>query len=203
MSLTTLQSLRTPLARSSTLPLKVTTTTLAQARRTSSSCCSHQKKQQEQEPIPPITSLAFWKDSVSWQRTRVNTFRCLIGCTTGDFSTMWYLQANHPTMSPVWMTAAAMAAGITSSLALETVLLRRTLGLSYSDSFKTAMGMSFASMLAMELAENAVDWHLMGGRVAFDDPQFWLAAAASAGAGYLVPLPFNYWRLRALGKSCH
>ncbi|KAI7887072.1 hypothetical protein K492DRAFT_173449 [Lichtheimia hyalospora FSU 10163] len=116
---------------------------------------------------------------------------------------MWYLQANHPTMSPVWMTAAAMAAGITSSLALETVLLRRTLGLSYSDSFKTAMGMSFASMLAMELAENAVDWHLMGGRVAFDDPQFWLAAATSAGAGYLVPLPFNYWRLRALGKSCH
>lgn len=73
----------------------------------------------------------------------------------------------------------------------------------YKNAFKTAMGMSFASMLAMELAENTVDWHLTGGMVVFDDPHFWLAAAVSTAAGYFVPLPYNYWRLKALGKSCH
>lgn len=26
----------------------------------------------------------------------INTLRCLVGCTVGDFSAMWYLQAAHP-----------------------------------------------------------------------------------------------------------
>lgn len=95
------------------------------------------------------------------------------------------------------------AAGISTSLALETVLLHRSMKVPYISAFKTAMGMSFVSMLAMEMAENIVDWHLTGGQVLLQDPKFWLAACASAGAGYLVPLPYNYWRLRALGKACH
>ncbi|TIA85051.1 hypothetical protein D6C76_01292 [Aureobasidium pullulans] len=44
--------------------------------------------------------------------------------------------------------------------------------------FKTAMGMSFISMLAMEMAENIVDYHLTGGVVALQDPRFWTAAIA-------------------------
>jgi hypothetical protein len=84
------------------------------------------------------------------------------------------------------------AAGITTSLALETVLLQRSMRVPYAFAFKTAMGMSFVSMLAMETAENVVDWHLTGGQVMLQDPKFWLAAAASAAAGYIVPLPYNY-----------
>lgn len=56
---------------------------------------------------------------------------------------------------------------------------------------QTAMGMSVVSMMAMEVAGNAVDYHLTGGVVAFEDPKFWLAAALSTGAGLLVPLPYN------------
>jgi hypothetical protein len=26
----------------------------------------------------------------------VNTLRCLVGCTLGDFSMMWFLQSQHP-----------------------------------------------------------------------------------------------------------
>ncbi|KAK4516510.1 uncharacterized protein ATC70_011482 [Mucor velutinosus] len=163
------------------------------------SCCS---KKQDEKPAA-ITSVKFWSDPLTWQRTRVNTLRCLIGCTTGDFSAMWYLQYNYPEMSPIYSTAAAMVAGISTSLALETVLLKRSMQVPYPAAFKTAMGMSFVSMLAMELAENVTDWHLMGGQVLFHDPKFWLAAAISTTAGYLVPLPYNYWRLKALGKSCH
>lgn len=33
------------------------------------------------------------------------------------------------------------------------------------------MGMSFTSMLAMEVAENTVDYHLTGGVVALQDPR--------------------------------
>ncbi len=68
---------------------------------------------------------------------------------------------------------------------------------------RTAAGMSMISMLTMEIAENAVDYHLTGGVVAVDSPMFWVAAAVSAAAGFLVPLPYNYIRLRRYGKACH
>lgn len=89
-------------------------------------------------------------------------------------------------------------------MTLETVLLR--LGkdrLAWPTAFKTAAGMSFISMLTMEAAENAVDYHLTGGVVAFDDPAFWLASAAAIMAGFLAPLPYNYFRLRKYSKACH
>lgn len=65
------------------------------------------------------------------------------------------------------------------------------------------MGMSMVSMLAMEVAENAVDYHLTSGVVDLGGPRFWLAAVISMGAGYLAPLPYNYLRLRKFGKACH
>ncbi|CAI7631338.1 unnamed protein product [Penicillium bialowiezense] len=100
--------------------------------------------------------------------------------------------------------AMSMASGITTSIILETVLLRRGADqLSWPRAARTAMGMSMVSMLAMELAENVVDYHLTGGMVAFDDPKFWIAAIVSMGAGYLAPLPYNYLRLRRYGKACH
>lgn len=102
------------------------------------------------------------------------------------------------------LTYHAVASGLTSSMLLETVLLR--LGrdqLSWKAAAKTAAGMSLVSMLGMETVQNLVDYHLTSGVVAFDDPSFWLAAAASAGAGFLAPLPYNYTRLRKYGKACH
>ncbi|EIN12722.1 hypothetical protein PUNSTDRAFT_49977 [Punctularia strigosozonata HHB-11173 SS5] len=100
--------------------------------------------------------------------------------------------------------AMSMTSGITTSIILETILLRRGADqLSWSMAARTAMGMSMVSMLAMEVAENLVDYHLTGGVVAFGDPKFWLAAAVSIGAGYLAPLPYNYLRLRKYGKACH
>lgn len=97
-----------------------------------------------------------------------------------------------------------VASGITTSIILETFLLRRGADqLSWMMAARTAMGMSMVSMLAMELAENAVDYHLTGGVVNFGDPKFWMAAALSIGAGYLAPLPYNYLRLRKYAEACH
>lgn len=38
-----------------------------------SSCCHSKKK--EAETKAPVTSLRFWSDPLTWQRTRVNTLR--------------------------------------------------------------------------------------------------------------------------------
>ncbi len=98
----------------------------------------------------------------------------------------------------------AVAAGIMTSIVLETTLLH--LGrdrLPWIVAVRTATGMSMISMLAMEVAENTVDYSLTGGCVDLQSPYFWMAAGSSALAGFLVPLPYNYFRLRAHGKSCH
>ena len=43
-----------------------------------------------------LTSRKFWTARMTWKRAAINTFRCLIGCTLGDFTTMWFLQSSHP-----------------------------------------------------------------------------------------------------------
>lgn len=86
---------------------------------------------------------------------------------------------------------------------LEAALLRYGRdNLGWMAAAKTAVGMSMISMLTMEMAQNLVDYHLTGGSVQFDSPQFWLAII-SMGAGFLTPLPYNYLRLRQYGKACH
>lgn len=97
-----------------------------------------------------------------------------------------------------------MSTGLLSSIALETVLLRVGRDrLPWGASLRTAVGMSFVSMLAMEAVQNTVDYHLTGGVIAMSDPWFWAKAAMAMGAGFLGPLPYNYLRLRRYGAGCH
>ncbi|KAJ0426685.1 hypothetical protein BJY00DRAFT_100 [Aspergillus carlsbadensis] len=146
----------------------------------------------------------FWSCRHTWRRAGINTLRCLVGCTVGDFSALWMLQTYAPDLGMGTIMAASMASGTTTSIILETVLLRRGADkLSWPMAARTAMGMSLVSMLAMEAAENLVDYHLTGGVVVLDDPKFWLAATVSIAAGFLTPLPYNYLRLKKYGKACH
>ncbi|MEM9212717.1 MAG: DUF4396 domain-containing protein, partial [Pseudomonadota bacterium] len=86
--------------------------------------------------------------------------------------------------------------GILTSIALETVILSHQMSLRLA--FKTAIGMSLISMIAMEVAMNATDWVLTGGA-----KLTWWVMPIMLLAGFLAPLPYNYWRLKALGKACH
>jgi|TARA_B100000929_G_C15145354_1_gene296196 energy-converting hydrogenase Eha subunit A len=90
----------------------------------------------------------------------------------------------------------AIVNGILTSIALETVILSRQMPL--RSAFQTAVGMSLISMLAMEIAMNLVDVALTGGAVL----NLWVLPVMFA-AGFLAAVPYNYWRLKALGKSCH
>jgi len=90
----------------------------------------------------------------------------------------------------------AIINGILTSIALETVVLSRQMSL--ASAFRTAVGMSLISMVAMESAMNIVDVVLTGGAVLT-----WWVVPIMLVAGFLTPLPYNYWRLKALGKACH
>ena len=92
--------------------------------------------------------------------------------------------------------ALAIINGLLSSIALETLILSRQMGLFMA--FKTAIGMSLISMIGMELAMNATDVLLTGGAYLT-----WWVIPPMLLAGFLAPLPYNYWRLKALGKACH
>lgn len=145
----------------------------------------------------------FWSDNEVWKRAAANTTRCLVGCSLGDFAMMFYLQAYHPGLSVGATMAAAMASGVSTSLALETVVLRVTERFSWQRSFSVAWGMSLTSMLAMEAAENITNYGITGGVVDTGNTIWWLALIPSLAAGFLAPLPYNYRQLKKYGKSCH
>jgi hypothetical protein len=37
----------------------------------------------------------------------------------------------------------------------------------------------------------------------FSSPLFWASMGVSMAAGFIVPLPYNYFMLRHFNKSCH
>lgn len=90
----------------------------------------------------------------------------------------------------------AIINGLLTSIALETFILSRQMSLKLA--FKTAIGMSFISMIAMEVAMNVTDVLLTGGA-----KLTWWVLPIMLFAGFITPLPYNYWRLKALGKACH
>ncbi|KJE97104.1 hypothetical protein CAOG_007574 [Capsaspora owczarzaki ATCC 30864] len=150
-----------------------------------------------------MLTTSFWSHVPSWRTAALNTSRCLVFCSLGDLSALFYMQSQHIESSPLVM-AVSMAAGLLTSFGAETILLKRNQSVSsWSQAANLAAGMSLISMLVMEAAMNIVDVHLTGGHVHLDRPEWWLSVAVALGAGFVAPLPYTYARLRKLGKSCH
>jgi hypothetical protein len=149
------------------------------------------------------TTLQFWSDRKVWRVASRNTLNCLIGCMIGDLAVMIYMQAYHPHAPMLLTMGLATAAGLVTSILFESTMLRWREGFGWRAAFTTAFSMSFLSMVGMELAANATDFMLTGGRVPFSDPFYWTALAISVGAGFLAPLPYNYWKFKQHGKACH
>lgn len=137
-----------------------------------------------------------WRCKHTWRKAASNTSWCLLGCAIGDLGTIAYFQYTGIPW-PVWaIMALAIFNGLVTSIILETLILLRQMPLRMA--FKTAIGMSLISMIGMELAMNLVDVAVTGGAILTLEviPLMLLA-------GFLAPLPYNYWRLKALGESCH
>ena len=139
-----------------------------------------------------------WSDGAVWKQSAHNTKWCLIGCSIGDLGTIAYFQFVWTDSG--WSTMAIMMLaimnGLLTSIALETVILLKQLP--FQDALRTAMGMSLISMIAMEAAMNITDIVLTGGAMltlAVIIPM-WIAR-------FITPWPYNYWRLKKYGISCH
>ena len=145
----------------------------------------------------------FWGDRTVWRVASRNTLNCLIGCMIGDISMLVYLQAYHPRLPMMLTMGLAMAAGLVTSILFESAILRWREGFGWRAAFTMAFSMSFLSMLGMELAANTTDFMLTCGRVPPSDPFYWTALAISVGAGFLAPLPYDYWKFKRHGKACH
>ena len=63
---------------------------------------------------------------------------------------------------------------------------------------KTAINMSFISMISMEIAMNTTDWIIIGEAKLV----FWVVPIMLL-AGFLTALPYNYYRLKKYQLSCH
>jgi hypothetical protein len=137
-----------------------------------------------------------WKCKHTWSRSSINTLWCLLGCSIGDFGTIFVFQNIEHTWSVLQVMSLAIVNGLLTSIALETYILWKQMALRLA--FKTAIGMSFISMIAMELAMNITDIVLTGGAILT-----WWVVPLMLLAGFITPLPYNYWRLKALGKACH
>ncbi len=97
----------------------------------------------------------------------------------------------------------ATIAGLVTSVSMETILLKTKEKFSWSLAIQTAFSMSFISMIAMELVMNATDFMITGGKAAFGNPLYWTALIVAMVAGFLAPLPYNYYKLKKFNKACH
>ena len=125
----------------------------------------------------------------------MNTLWCLLGCSIGDFGTILFFQISQIPFPMLAIMSLAILNGLITSIMLETFILSRQMNL--KEAFSTAMGMSFISMIAMEIAMNTVDVVLVGGILV------WWVIPIMLLAGFLTPLPYNYYRLKKYDLSCH
>jgi len=141
-------------------------------------------------------TLINWRCKHTWKKSSYNTMWCLIGCSIGDFGTIAFFQFADIQWPVFLIMTLAIINGLITSIALETFILSRQMEI--KSAFNTAIGMSFISMISMELAMNLTDVLLTGGAILK-----WWVIPFMLFAGFIVPLPYNYWRLKVHGKSCH
>ena len=137
-----------------------------------------------------------WSCKNTWNTSAKNTFWCLLGCSIGDLGTILYFQINSIDFPVLYIMILAIINGLITSVLLETFIL--SFQMSFNNAFKTAIGMSFISIIAMEIAMNTADFiHTGGAIITFEVLPLILFF------GFITPLPYNYWRLKYLKKSCH
>lgn len=143
-----------------------------------------------------VSSSFHWQCRHTWQRSAKNTLWCLLGCSIGDFGTILFFQLSNISWPTLIIMILAIINGLITSIALETIILFRQMNI--KQAFQTAIGMSFISMISMEVSMNAVDWIIVGGAEIV-----WWVIPFMLIVGFLTPWPYNYWRLKKFNLACH
>ena len=138
-----------------------------------------------------------WNCRHTWKKSSKNTAWCLLGCAIGDFGTILFFQLTEIPFPVLGIMILAIINGLITSIALETIiLLNQKFG--FINAVKTAFGMSFISMISMEVAMNLTDYLITGGAVLT-----WHVIPIMLAVGFVTPLPYNYYKLKKYNISCH
>ena len=143
------------------------------------------------------TSTFDWSCKHTWKASAKNTLWCVIGCSIGDFGTILFFQLSKIPFPILGIMTLAIINGLITSIILETIILIKQ-NFKFQNALKTAMGMSFISMVSMEVAMNLTDYLLTGGAMLT-----WWVVPIMLIVGFLTPWPYNYWRLKKFGIACH
>ena len=138
-----------------------------------------------------------WSCKHTWKRSAKNTSWCLLGCAIGDLGTILFFQLTKIPFPILGIMTLAIINGLITSIILETIVLMKQ-DLDFTKAFKTAIGMSFISMISMEVTMNLTDYFLTGGAILT-----WWIIPIMLLVGFLTPWPYNYWRLKKFGIACH
>ena len=138
-----------------------------------------------------------WSCNHTWKVSAKNTLWCLLGCSIGDFGTILFFQLTKIPFAVIGIMILAIINGLITSIILETIILMKQ-KFKFSEALKTALGMSFISMISMEIAMNLVDYLMVG-----DARLTWWVIPFMLTAGFLTPWPYNYWRLKKFNEACH
>ena len=118
-------------------------------------------------------------------------------CSIGDFGTILYFQITQIPWPVMSIMILAIINGLITSIVLETIVLIRQ-NFKFNQALKTALGMSFISMISMEIAMNVTDVILTGGAMLT-----WWVVPIMLFVGFITPWPYNYWRLKKYNIACH
>jgi hypothetical protein len=144
------------------------------------------------------TSAAFdWSCKHTWKRSAKNTMWCVVGCSIGDFGTILFFQLTQIPFPILGIMILAVINGLLTSIMLETYILMRQ-QFNFTKALQTAFGMSFISMVSMEISMNITDYLLTGGALIV-----WWAIPIMLAVGFVTPWPYNYWRLKKFNQACH
>ena len=138
-----------------------------------------------------------WSCKDTWKKSAKNTAWCLLGCAIGDFGTILFFQLTKIPFPTLSIMILAIINGLITSIILETIVLMKQ-KFNFSQALKTALGMSFISMISMEIAMNLVDYLLVG-----EARLTWWVIPLMLMAGFITPWPYNYWRLKKFNEACH
>ena len=143
------------------------------------------------------TDTFHWGCKYSWRASAKNTMWCVIGCSIGDFGTILFFQLSKIPFPVLGIMTLAIINGLLTSIMLETYILMKQ-KFDFISALKTACGMSFISMVSMEISMNATDYFLTGGAMLT-----WWVVPIMLTVGFLTPWPYNYWRLKKFNQACH
>ena len=138
-----------------------------------------------------------WSCNHTWKISAKNTLWCVIGCSIGDFGTILFFQLSEISFPILGIMILAIINGLITSIFLETIILMKQ-NFKFKSALKTACGMSFISMISMEITMNLTDYFLTGGAILT-----WWVIPIMLIVGFLTPWPYNYWRLKKFGINCH